>query len=171
MEKTAAGIQLQRFNTTIDFWISALNDYTLAALCQQPAAGAWSLGQMYLHILDDTDWFVEQIKAALATNDNSDRCMHEDAKAMFRNNSFPDIKIEGPATNTYIPQPHNKDQLLQRLLAIKTTVNQLDFSNTSGKTQHPGLLFFNAVEWLQFAEMHMRHHVKQKKRIDAALFS
>jgi hypothetical protein len=35
-----------------------------------------------------------------------------------------------------------------------------------GKTKHPGLHYFNADEWLQFADMHFRHHVKQKKKID-----
>ena len=27
-----------------------------------------------------------------------------------------------------------------------------------GKTKHPGLNYFTAKEWLQFAEMHLRHH-------------
>lgn len=35
-----------------------------------------------------------------------------------------------------------------------------------GKTKHPGLDYFSAIEWLQFAEMHLRHHLRQKKRID-----
>ncbi|HEV9036934.1 MAG TPA: hypothetical protein VGQ51_09945 [Puia sp.] len=39
----------------------------------------------------------------------------------------------------------------------------------TGKTRHPGLHYFNSLEWLQFAEMHMRHHFRQKKRIDACL--
>jgi hypothetical protein len=34
------------------------------------------------------------------------------------------------------------------------------------ETQHPGLYHFSANEWYQFAEMHFRHHVRQKKRID-----
>jgi hypothetical protein len=38
-----------------------------------------------------------------------------------------------------------------------------------GKTRHPGLLYFSAPEWLQFAEMHLRHHFLQKQRIDAFL--
>jgi hypothetical protein len=38
-----------------------------------------------------------------------------------------------------------------------------------GKTKHPGLGFFNANEWLQFAEMHLRHHLKQKERIEEFL--
>jgi hypothetical protein len=35
-----------------------------------------------------------------------------------------------------------------------------------GKTKHPGSNYFTAKEWLQFAEIHLRHHLKQKKRID-----
>jgi hypothetical protein len=45
-----------------------------------------------------------------------------------------------------------------------------DFTSSKGKTRHPGLLFFSALEWLRFTEMHMRHHFRQKKRIDHKLF-
>jgi hypothetical protein len=39
------------------------------------------------------------------------------------------------------------------------------------KTKHPGFHYLNAIEWLQFIEMHFRHHLKQKKRIDKYLNS
>jgi len=39
-------------------------------------------------------------------------------------------------------------------------------SNHKGKTKHPGLNYFSADEWFRFAEMHFRHHERQKKRID-----
>jgi len=42
-------------------------------------------------------------------------------------------------------------------------------SDFKGKTKHPGLLYFNAGEWLQFATIHLRHHLRQKKRIDTLL--
>ena len=40
-------------------------------------------------------------------------------------------------------------------------LNQKQF----GKTQHPGLGFLDALEWYQYTEMHMRHHIRQKDRI------
>lgn len=99
--------------------------------------------------------------------------MHEDARMMFRNNEFPDKLLEGPSTNSEVRQPQSKEELLQNLVSIKDEVNRLsvafDFSTAIGKTMHPGFFFFNASEWLQFAEMHMRHHFRQKKRIDAHL--
>jgi len=148
--------RLARFNQTIQVWIDAVEDYSLEMLRQ---------------ILDDTEWFVGRMQEALATTDDADKEMHEDAKRMFAVNSFPDILIQGPATNVFIPQPESREELTQRLVAIKETVNGL-FGNeprNRGKTRHPGLLYFDAEEWLQFAEMHMRHHLRQKARIDEML--
>jgi len=163
--------RLVRFNQTIQVWIDAVDDYSLEILRRPPQEGSWSLGQVYRHILDDTEWFVGQMGEALATRENGDEDMHEEAKRMFANNSFPDILIQGPATNTVIPQPESKEELTKRLVAIKDAVNAL-FAKEAygvGKTRHPGLLYFSAGEWLQFAEMHMRHHLRQKARIDEAL--
>lgn len=81
--------------------------------------------------------------------------------------------IGGPATNACIKQPENKDQIRLQLLAVKADVNRLytifDSSKASGKTRSPGLHYFNTLEWLQFAEMHMRYHLRQKRRIDEKL--
>jgi len=163
--------RLAQFNQTIQLWIDAVDDYSLEMLRQPPQEGNWSLGQVYRHILDDTEWFVGQMEEALATQENGDKSMHPDAQRMFADNSFPDILIQGPATNVFIPQPGSKEELRQRLVAIKDAVNRLfgDEARGVGKTRHPGLLYFSAGEWLQFAEMHMRHHLRQKARIDEVI--
>jgi len=175
METNREVILLNAFNETIQKWIEFLNDYSLEMLCQKPDDNSWSLGQVYTHITDDTAWFAEQMAAAMQTKADSDKEIHEHARIMLRNNSFPDSMIEGPVTSTYIPQPESKDEVRQKLLAIKAGVNNLytsfDPSKTVGKTRHPGLLYFNTLDWLQFAEMHLRHHFRQKRRIDEKLFS
>jgi hypothetical protein len=165
--------RLKAFTTTIQKWIDAIDDYTLEMLKQAPGPDSWSLGQVYRHILDDTEWFIGQMREALGTSENGDKEMHAHAQWMFANNTFPDRQIQGPATNRFIPQPASKEELRQRLLAIRDEVVLLfgnpDTVQATGKTQHPGLLYFSAGEWLQFAEMHMRHHLRQKERIDAVL--
>ena len=175
MEPNKAHIILDRFNETIEKWIGALDNYTLEMLCRQPRAGSWSLGQVYIHIIEDTTWFVEQVRICLLTDANSEKEMHEHAKAMFRINEFPDMQLTGPSTGVSMRQPETREELLEGLTSIKDKVNQLYFASdpsaSTGKTQHPGFQFFNALEWLQFAEMHMRHHLRQKKRIDDKLFS
>src|SRR5258708_1659600 len=167
MATNKADALLGQFNATIDKWIISLDDYTLEMLCRNPQIQSWSLGQVYNHIIDDTKYFIEQMRICLSTNANSEKEMHKDAKTMLVNNEFPDILMEGPSTNSNIRQPQRKDELLQSLVFIKGEVNNIffaaDHERSSGKTRHPGLLFFNALEWLQFAEMHMRHHFRQKK--------
>jgi hypothetical protein len=164
---------LQQFNATIDTWINFLDDLTLETLVKKPIAGSWSLGQVYIHILADTPYHIAQMKAALATEADSEEPMHANAKWMFDNNMFPNMKIEGAATDDNTPQPSSKEDLLRELIAIRADVNVVyrsnDFSKSKGKTRHPGLLFFSATEWLRFTEMHMRHHFRQKKRIEVAL--
>jgi len=175
METPKATTLIQQFNATIEKWIRCLDDYTLEMLHQKPQPGSWSVGQIYVHITDDTRYFVEQMRAALSDRDNSEKEMHRDAKAIFENNGFPDALVTGPATDASVSQPQSKEELLQRLISIKEDVNQLYISSgiegSGGKSRHPGLLYFSAPEWLQFAEMHMRHHFRQKKRIDDRLFS
>lgn len=175
MESNRETLLLQAFNETIQKWIDFLDDYTLEMLSQKPDDNSWSLGQVYTHITDDTTWFVEQMAAAMQTTADSEKEIHKHARTMLRNNSFPDMMIEGPAAGIFIKQPESKDEVLHKLLAIKTHVNDLyasfDPSKAIGKTPHPGLLYFNTLDWLQFAEMHMRHHFRQKKRIDEALFA
>jgi hypothetical protein len=167
-----SGTLLDRFNETIDLWIGYLDNYTLDELRRKPVAGSWSLGQVYIHITEDTPFHVQQMREALATDTDSDKDKHENARVMFGNDSFPDMQIEGASTDGNVRQPESKEEIFQLLSSIRQEVNDLysrnDFQASKGKTRHPGLLYFSAAEWLQFTEMHMRHHLRQKKRIDEA---
>jgi hypothetical protein len=125
-----------------------------------------------MHLVNDTNWFIEQIKICVSNNDNVEETMLPFAKAMFLNNSFPDEKLANPA-NANMPQPASKENLRQLFNKLKNDMNtvatQIENSKSTGKTKHPGLLYFNANEWLQFSEMHLRHHLKQKTRIENIL--
>lgn len=161
---------LQRFNHTIGLWIGFLDGYTLEMLRQPPREDSWSIGQVYTHIIDDTGWVVEQMKRSMETNADADLDMREHARVMLLNNDFPDTMIKGPSTGKPIAQPADKEQLSRDLVSIRDAVNGLyaaaNVAGATGKTRHPGLGYFTALEWLQFAEMHMRHHLRQKRRID-----
>lgn len=163
----------QDFNHVFDLWITALAHYDFPQLCAKPAVNSWSLGQVYMHLITDTNYFLEQIKICIATNDNEGEQASPDAKILFLNNEFPDVKIEGAPGNLDIPQPRNKEQLMDGLLNLKNEMNkvalQINTTPFKGKTKHPGLNYFNAADWLLFAEMHIRHHFRQKKRIDEFL--
>ena len=164
---------LQRFNDTIGQWIGFLDDYTLETLRRPPGNDSWSLGQVYTHIIDDTRWVVGQMRQTMDSDADFDKEPHENARSMLRNNDFPDTMIKGPSTGKPIAQPTDKAQLSRELNKIRKAVNDLyaraNLAAAIGKSRHPGLGYFDSLEWLQFAEMHMRHHFRQKKRIDEQL--
>jgi DinB superfamily len=161
------------FNHTIDVWMKALQGYNFLQLCAKPSPDSWSVGQVYMHLIGETNYYLQQIHVCLSTNDNADKEMTPDAKAMFKHNDFPDEIIEGPPTNANTKQPENKEELIRSLMNLKRSINSIEISISKsafkGKAKHPGFDYLNAREWLQFAEMHFRHHLRQKKRIDAFL--
>lgn len=161
---------IEQFNRTIDSWIGFIDEYTYEQLTRKPQPASWSLGQVYNHLISDTGYHIDQMRAALETDESTNEQMHPDAKAMFSNKSFPDLQIAGPGTDENTPQPADKEELKRKLVAIRSEVNDLyrshNFLLSKGKSKHPGLDYFSALEWLTFTEMHLRHHLKQKARID-----
>jgi hypothetical protein len=70
-----------------------------------------------------------------------------------------------------VPQPESIDQLNLDMRQLKTDAFVLwqKTADARGKSKHPGLGYFTAQEWFQYVEMHMRHHLRQKARLDTYL--
>lgn len=66
---------IEYFNHTIDIWIKAIQQYNFKELCMQPDENSWSIGQVCMHLINDTNWFIEQIKVCMSNNDNADETM------------------------------------------------------------------------------------------------
>jgi DinB superfamily len=166
---------IDHFNNTIDTWIDALDQYSLNDLQYNPDRENWALGQVYLHLINETQFYITQIESCLKHNDNENEKMKDTGVTMFTNNSFPDEKIKGdPESMAKVHRSFSKSALETGMKKIKTDMNELwtEINNheTRGKSMHPGLGYFNAIEWFQFAEMHLRHHLRQKRRIEEALY-
>ncbi len=161
------------FRKTIDIWIKDIDELSFEQLCKKPAQNSWSLGQVCMHLTAATDYFLEQAGICLSNNENCKETMKPNAKAMFRDKEFPNERIEGPPSNNFTPQPTSKEEILSSFAKIKESIVQLEdqvlTSTYKGKTKHLGLDYFSATEWLQFAEMHFRHHFRQRDRIKAFL--
>jgi hypothetical protein len=164
---------VNNFQTSLHFWLTALDAYTLRQLLTKPSPSSWSIGQVYMHLIENTDWYFEQIKTCVSRNDHSNKQASEDGKKMLRQNEFPDLQLEGPPDNAFTPQPKSKKSIYKELIRQKLELEHLDelirTSPFKGKTKHPGLNYFNANEWFQFGDMHLRHRLRQKMRIDEFL--
>lgn len=163
-----------RFLIAINQWEAALEKYNHAQLLAKPTVKSWSVGQVYMHVIYASRYFLKQVSICTASNDNMLQKASPAAKEIFANNSLPDKILEGPPDNENTPQPVDKNDIVLRLAALKTLLSQADglmrsIEACNGKTKHSGLGYFDAAQWLQFACIHWRHHNRQISRIEAYL--
>jgi TFIIF-interacting CTD phosphatase-like protein len=165
---------IDNFNKTIDHWVAELKKYTLDQLLTKPEPTSWSMGQVYMHLIDETRWYMEQVESCLNGDMNASEQMTEEARRTFSNDAFADRRIKGdPFISDNVKQPVSKSQLQKDMLNLKSDMNKLWSSvvtiKSTGKTRHPGLGYFSAEEWVHYADLHMRHHMRQKVRIEGTL--
>src|SRR6478735_4252608 len=117
--------QTDRLLATIDYWMKCLDNYTIGQMVRVPAPGSWSMGQLYIHLIRDSTFYIDQAREALSANEHSTEHFLLAAKEMFTKNEFPDIQIEGDPSNAFIPQPESKDQLLKGLVELKRMIKEI----------------------------------------------
>lgn len=98
----------------------------------------------------------------------------ERGQAVFAAGSFPPVAIRVPPSPQYTPQqPASKDEIVRGLRRVTARMRELEPALASIPAErtrlHPALGALNAVEWFQLIEMHYRHHLLQKERLDAFL--
>ncbi len=54
---------IENFNKTIDTWIVALEQYDIEKLHARPNADSWSVGQVYMHLINEAEYYMEQMDA------------------------------------------------------------------------------------------------------------
>ncbi len=163
---------LARFNGTADIWEAALENYSEAQLRQRPDDESWSMGQVYGHLVEGTLRFhLEQVKACLSSDDHAGAGKTFPGRMAYWLGAFPPIRIKVPPSPAYTPrQPESKAQVRERLAVLRRemaqTADRLTNSQEGGKTKHPAFGYLGAREWYQLIDMHFRHHLRQKKRIE-----
>ncbi len=168
-----------QFQETANKWKTALGTYSDTQLRAQPSPDEWSIGQVYIHILRSALFFHgKQVDTCLQTSDNANESAHPQAAQMFEQGSMPPDRIKVPASPQYTPpQPDSKEQILALFGEVEAMMKRLgdeideavNSGQTIGKTSHPRFQFFSAMEWYRLIEMHYRHHLLQKERLDAFL--
>jgi len=164
-----------QFEKTARLWLVSLNDYTEEQFARQPE-GQWSIGQVYFHLVVGTERF--HLRAC-------QKCLEHRAeiveggktlpgKIVFLLGSFPPAKIRVPPSDDYTPkQPQSRAEMREGLLKLietmRTLAPQIDHASPVQKWKHPALGMLNAEEWYRLIEIHFRHHLRQKKRLDKFL--
>lgn len=105
---------LQQLEQTIDTWINTLQAYDTALLNTKPGAQSWSLAQVYMHLVEDTNFYADQAESCLTHNDHQHKDKTKFATALFANNGFPDERIQGEHNANTTKQPTSGKQDLMR---------------------------------------------------------
>jgi hypothetical protein len=165
-----------RFEKTARFWLVSLNDYTDEQFARKPDAAQWSIGQIYDHLVVGTENF--HLPACRKCLEHSAEVIEGGktlpGRIVFLLGSFPPAKVHIPPSPQYTPkQPQSRAEMREGLLKLieemRTLAPQIDHASPVQKWRHPALGMLNAMEWYRLIEMHFRHHLRQKARLDKLL--
>ncbi|HEY8402848.1 MAG TPA: DinB family protein [Cytophagaceae bacterium] len=169
----------KEFLPTAKYWLKELDYYGESQFKKITPASAWSIGQVYDHLINGTYSFhFKEIRNCLERKNGQptgDKKLK--GKLLFLWKSFPRVKIIGVNDTDYQPgQPDSpikmKDELYRFIKQMHKLSQELDQTkDLDYKTMHPSLGMLTALEWYKLIEMHFRHHIRQKKRIDAVVRS
>lgn len=167
---------LKRFESVAHEWMQALDSYSDQNFLQKPDENSWSIGQVYNHLVNGTNRFHLQMIAACLEGRGKEMNGGKKfpGKFVFFTGSFPNTKIKVPPSETYTPkQPAGREAMregLQQLIqTMRVTAENVSSASVTMKAEHPALGYLNAHEWFDLIEMHFRHHLRQKKRLDRIL--
>lgn len=157
-------------------WRDALEQTSDDTLRAATAPGEWTLGQVYAHIVDATDGMVvPQIEKCLSV----ERTAAKKGKTLagffvFALGRIPPVRIRFQPIPGYAPkQPRDGASIRSSLDAMEARLLDLVARASSAprdrRARHPLLGMLNAGEWLQFAQMHLHHHLRQRRRLEQLL--
>ncbi|MFM9331389.1 DinB family protein [Paenibacillus mesotrionivorans] len=182
---------LRKFEETVHGYLQQLEGCSLEQLLWKPAENEWSLGQMYMHLVGSAQ-FMQLRNAALCLEPGDSPEVSQTGKTelgekLFKLGSFPPDRIRVPPSPQYTPQqPESKEQLAEGLRAAVRRMAELESGIASELHQasqaysapgrelvrntvlHPRFGGLNALEWFRLTEMHYRHHMLQRERLDQA---
>ncbi|AJY74708.1 DinB family protein [Paenibacillus beijingensis] len=175
---TNAGETITRFEEITDHYLQELEDFSMEQLTCKPSESEWSLGQVYVHLINSAMYMqlrnVELCRSGDRELTAAGGEKTEAGKAVFAQGAIPPIRIQVPPSPQYTPpQPEDKEQLALGLRAVVARMKELEPQLAAISPQHtvlhPGFGALNAVEWFQLVDMHYRHHLRQKERLKSEL--
>lgn len=187
---------LRNFEQTVENYIRELDRFGMEQLTWVPEEGEWSLGQMYMHLVLATQ-HMQLRNARLCLEPNGSPAVSSSGEkteaglAVFASGSFPPERVRVPPSPQYTPpQPGSKEQIVQGLREAVRLMREIEpelaavfapaiqAPSTPGSASatgaalntvaHPRLGGLNALEWFRLVEMHYRHHLLQKRRLEEA---
>ncbi|WP_259068433.1 DinB family protein [Mucilaginibacter sp. X4EP1] len=136
-----------------------------------PPDGGWSFAEAYSHIL----------QATLGSLIALERCTHDNCKPtkeglnifgkiMLFTGVFPRVKapekVNAKMPAIKIDKEEARNLIVKCRMRLDEITPLIKKSSPASRHKHPRLGMLNAKQWLKFIRIHLKHHLKQLKRID-----
>lgn len=155
-----------------NFWIREIKQFSVDALARS-APGEWNAAQVADHICRTTHKCLDNAEDCI--NGNGEKGHAAFGPAIFSlMGSFPPVKlrIKNPpeaAGTIYAPETISAEQAEEGLKKAEARMWQvlakLRHADPDMRIKHWAGGWFNAAQWFHNAEMHIKHHKRQLKRI------
>lgn len=148
----------------------ALDQLSAVNFQTEPPIGSWSYSEVYSHIFDSSLLSLMALNNCIQGNGEQKPTAFVVKLILFwgslppgRNyKAPPKIAVRVKKISTAAAQQFITDFELQ-LMQIYPKIKDAD---PKIKVKHPVLGYLNAKQWLRFIEIHLKHHLKQLKRIE-----
>ncbi|MCJ8012911.1 DinB family protein [Paenibacillus sp. KQZ6P-2] len=168
---------IQRMDSITQYYLEELDRFSMEDLTRKPGEEEWSLGQMYMHLINASlRMHLRNVEACATSAEGvmKEGEKTEGGKSAFSNQAFPPVRVQVPPSPAYTPsQPGSKEQIREGLLNVLAEMKRIDplvqTAPAQNKLVHPGFGALNAGEWFMLVEMHYRHHLRQKERLEGFL--
>lgn len=135
-----------------------------------PPIGGWSYSEVYSHIFDASILSLGEVENCIR-GEGKTRSTALVVKVILFLGSFP------PAARYKAPKMlQGREKKTDRATAaafiekfttlLDNTYPGITQASPALKTRHPRLGYLNAEQWFRFTEIHLKHHLKQLKRIE-----
>jgi hypothetical protein len=155
----------------VKYWLKELDFYGKNQFKKKRNEKSWSIGQIYDHLLVySEDVNIKNIQLCMSSKED----LAKESKSIkgffffmfggylpFKYKSNPYVEPQQPLSTEKV-----KDDFYRFLKLVYKVAKDIDYKKPVNKAKHPTLGYLTAEEWYKLIEMHFRHHLKQKKKID-----
>lgn len=158
------------------FWLNELERFPEGSFLQSQT-GEWSLAQVVDHICKVTHKCLDM--AERCCDGKGEKGHLAIGPAIFSlMGSFPPVKLRiknppKPVEELYLPENISRAEAEKKLkeaeLRMRQALLKIKNADPGFRTEHWAGGWFNAHQWFQNAEMHLKHHIRQLKRIKKSI--
>ncbi|WP_299456953.1 DinB family protein [uncultured Microscilla sp.] len=163
----------KKLNELFSYYIQELDRYTDEQFVYKETESTWSLAQMYQHIYTASTFFVYNINNCLKHKKGSlEGKKTQMGEMLYKHGGFPKQKIKQPKEWTSgAPEAKSRNECKQQWTTLLKQLQGLAAAIADDsdhyKVKHVIFGMLNSLEWYQQIEMHTRHHLHQKKELEA----